>query len=225
MLSKHVVASTGAGISTESGVPDFRSPTGIWTRLSKGDFSGMAGMFKKFKEVKPNPGHYALAELEAMGILKCLITQNIDNLHRAAGSKNIVEFHGNMYRSRCTKCNARFNSSDREGIKAHRQSCGGTIRTDMVMFGDQIPLDALQIAFDEARRCDCMIIAGTSSVVYPAATLPEVARRGGASVIEVNTEETRLSHSVTDHFLKGKTGEILPLLVDEVKHLKLKQKT
>jgi NAD-dependent deacetylase len=217
--SKHVVASTGAGVSTESGIPDFRGPGGIWTKLGKGDLSGMTSMFKKIREVKPNPGHYALAELEEMDVLKCLITQNVDNLHRVAGSKNVIEFHGNMYKSRCTKCNARFDSSHREEIKAHKQKCGGRIRNDTVMFGDPIPPDALQSAFDEARRCDCMIVAGTSAVVYPAADLPYRAKASGARIIEVNAEETQLTHSISDHFLKGKTGEILSSLVDEIKRL------
>ena len=213
--SKYVIASTGAGISTESGIPDFRGPGGAWRSIG-----GLIKMVVKTPTAKPNPGHYALAELEKIGILKCLITQNIDNLHRAAGSRNVIEFHGNMYKLRCTKCNTRFGIFDFGAMRAHRSRCKGIVKPDIVMFGEPIPPDALQNAFDEAERCDCLIVAGTSSVVYPAAALIPRAKRNNARIIEVNAEETGMTRSVSDHFLKGKTGEILPSLVDEIKRLK-----
>ena len=237
--SKYVIASTGAGFSTESGIADFRGPDGIWTKFGAPDMNGfqrfmedpkslikeftrpgMAGMVKNLLGAKPNPGHRALAELEKMGILKCLITQNVDNLHRAAGNKNVVEFHGNLYRLRCLTCNSRFNLGDSDNIKMHRSKCNGIVKTDAVMFGEQIPPDALNNSFNEAKKCDCIIVAGTSAVVYPAASLPQIAKEVGARIIEINAEETHLTYTISDHFLKGKTGEIIPLIVDEIKQLK-----
>ena len=239
LRSEYVIASTGAGFSTESGIADFRGPDGIWTKFGEPDMDGfqrfmenpkslvkefarpgMMDLVKNFLGAKPNLGHHALAELERMGILKCLITQNVDNLHRTAGNKNVIEFHGNVYKLRCLTCNSRFDIGDSDSIKKHRFTCGGMVKTDTVMFGEPIPTDALQNSFEEAKNCDCIIIAGTSAVVYPAASLPQIAKEGGARIIEINAEETHLSYSISDHFIKGKTGEILPLIVDEIKRLK-----
>lgn len=238
-LSKYVIASTGAGFSTESGIADFRGPDGVWTKFGEPEMNsfqrlmdnprslikefarpGMMSMVKNLFTAKPNPGHHALAELEKMGVLKCLITQNVDNLHRAAGNKNVIEFHGNIYKLRCLTCNLRFDLGDSDKIKKHRSECNGIVKTDTVMFGEQIPPDALKNSFEEAKKCDCIIVAGTSAVVYPAASLPNIAKERGARIIEINAEETHLTYSTSDHFLKGKTGEILPRIVEEIKHLK-----
>ena len=250
--SEYVIALTGAGISTESGIPDFRGPSGIWTRL--GEPSSMQfrefladptkwvskllesplakELISKFSAAKPNPGHLALAELERMGILKSLITQNIDNLHQLAGSERVIEFHGNVYKTRCLRCGKRY-ELDKLGGKCE---CGGFIKPDAVFFGEPIPEDVLARAFEEARKCDCMIVAGTSASVYPASSLPVIAKtkeeflglridfpfreKEGAKIIEVNEEETSLTHTISDYFLGGKTGEILPAIVAEVKRLK-----
>lgn len=238
LRSKYVIASTGAGFSTESGIADFRGPDGIWTKFGEPEMDGfqrftenpkslikefarpgMMGLIKNFLGAKPNPGHHALAELEKMGILKCLITQNVDNLHRSAGNKNVIEFHGNVYKLRCLSCNSRFDIVDSNSIKKHRSTCNGVVKTDAVMFGEPIPPDALQNSFEEAKKCDCIIVAGTSALVYPAASLPQMAKERGAKIIEINAEETHLSYVISDHFLKGKTGEILPIVVDKIKQL------
>ncbi|MDY6964379.1 MAG: NAD-dependent deacylase [Halobacteriota archaeon] len=238
LRSKYLIASTGAGFSTESGIPDFRGPDGVWTKYGEPSMDGFQrfmedpssmakelmkpkrmSMIRNFLGSKPNPGHYALAELEEMGILKCLITQNVDNLHRAAGNKNVLEFHGNVYRLRCLTCNSRFDLTQSDDIREHRSRCNGRVKTDAVMFGEPIPQDVLRRSFEEAKRCDCLIVAGTSAVVYPAASLPGIAKEQGATIIEINGEETHLTYSITDNYIKGKTGEVLPRIVKEIKGL------
>lgn len=176
--SHYVIGLTGAGLSTESGIPDFRGPSGVWTkhgepgmdgyqRYLKNPLSvardfvrpGMIGMGRKFLLAKPNPGHRALAELERMGILKCLVTQNADNLHRSAGNQNVIEFHGNVYKLRCISCHQTFGILQWRKVIAHRAKCKGRIKTDGVLFGEPIPPDRLEHAFEEAGKCDCMIVA------------------------------------------------------------------
>ncbi|MDY6834346.1 MAG: NAD-dependent deacylase [Chloroflexota bacterium] len=237
--ANHIVALTGAGLSTESGIPDFRGPSGVWTRFGEPrmdgyqrlrhnpasvakDFlrPGMIGMGKSFLLAKPNPGHFAFAELERMGLLKCLVTQNADNLHRRAGNKNVIEFHGNAYKLRCLRCHQTFGFFQWDKLAAHRIRCRGFIKTDGVLFGEPIPPDRLERSFEQASCCDCMIVAGTTALVYPAANLPRYAKSSGAKIIELNAEETHLSYSISDYFLKGKIGEILPEIVDGVAGLR-----
>ena len=266
--SKYAIALTGAGISTESGVADFRGPSGIWTRDPEAErrayqtygrflanpkeyweerlrFPSLLGDLTK---VEPNPGHYALAELENMGILKCLITQNVDNLHRRAGSQSVLEYHGNAFRLRCVSCNSRFDFGEYDVEQLRKEgklpplcrSCGGVMKLDVVHFQEPIPSDVAHKSLEEALSCDLMLICGTSAVVYPFANLPRAARQRSmeredktgtglhavreipaAIIIEVNAVATPLTEEgISDYLVQGKTGEILPRMVEEVKRIR-----
>ncbi|MHA1608266.1 MAG: SIR2 family NAD-dependent protein deacylase [Candidatus Freyarchaeota archaeon] len=248
LRSRYAVAFTGAGISTESGIPDFRGPLGIWTKNPEAERRAyeVYGRFLRdpkayweeavsrpstlgdLERVQPNPSHYALAELEKMGILKCVITQNIDNLHQKAGSRNVIEFHGNAFKLRCINCGKRYGRSefDIKGIVGRGdvprcRDCGHPLKSDVVYFGEPIPHDAYKKSLEEVRKCDAMIVAGTSAVVYPAAYLPRFAKQkpNPAVVIEVNAEPTPLTIEVSDYFIQGMTGNILPKIVEEIKCL------
>jgi len=256
--SKYAIAVTGAGISTESGIPDFRGPKGIWTtnreaeakayeryelflrapRAYWEEIVGLQGVYGKFREqirrAQPNPGHRALAELETLGILKCVITQNIDGLHKKAGNKKVLEYHGSVNVVRCVFCGARFAW---EEISLNqlppRCKCGGLLKDDVVHFGEPIPSDVMEESEKEASKCDLMLICGTSAVVYPFANLPRLARfhsrrlfagldmmapRSNVKIIEVNAEPTPLTREgISDYLIQGKTGEILPRIVEEIK--------
>jgi NAD-dependent deacetylase len=191
-------------------------PKGWWEtgtrRAGLGEFSA------KLISAKPNPGHHALAELEEMGILKYLITQNIDDLHRRAGSKNLVEIHGNTTKLRCIDCNTRW-PRDEFAIKEippRCPKCGGLIKSDTVMFGEPIPSDVLAKCHVETAKCDCMLVVGTTATVYPAASFPILAKRRGAALIEVNLYESELSH-ICDVNLRETSAKVLPLLVQRIK--------
>ena len=167
---------------------------------------------------EPNPGHYALAELEKMGLLKCLITQNVDNLHTRAGSLSVAEIHGTRTMLRCLNCGIRL---PREGfpvldIPPRCPECGGTLKIDTVMFGEPIPPDVLAVCVDQAERCDCMLMIGTSGTVHPAASLPMAAKSRGAALVEINPYETSLTPAA-DLVLCGSSGEILPVLVATIR--------
>jgi len=244
IASKYAIGLTGAGVSVESGIPPFRGPGGIWTKYGEPPMDGYqrfladpkgwwetrtrgAGLGEfaaKLAEAKPNPGHHALAELEEMGILKCLITQNIDNLHQKAGSKNIAEIHGNTVKLRCISCNTRWPRDEFEirEIPPRCPKCGGLIKSDTVMFGEPIPSDVLAKCHVETEKCDCMLVAGTTATVYPAASFPILAKRRSATLIEVNLYESELSR-MCDVILRGPSAEILPLLVERIRQ-KLKEK-
>ncbi|MBF8266574.1 MAG: NAD-dependent deacylase [Dehalococcoidia bacterium] len=199
--SRHVIALVGAGISVESGIPPFRGPGGLYTRVGEPDMRGYqrflddpeahwrnllhresegpgAESRRPMQDARPNPGHHALVELEEMGVLKHIITQNVDNLHREAGSKNIAEIHGNRRKVRCIGCGTRWMREEfqiRE-LPPRCPACGGLIKGDTVSFGEPIPRDVLSVCFQEAERCDCMLIIGTSALVYPAAGFPPEAK-------------------------------------------------
>jgi len=256
--SRHAIALTGAGISTESGIPDFRGPKGIWTLNKEAEAKayeryelflnnpeayweeivGLRETYGKFqgqvRGAEPNSGHYALAELEALGILKCVITQNIDGLHKKAGNKKVLEYHGSVNAVRCISCGARF---AREEVSLEelppRCKCGAVLKDDVVHFKEPIPSDVIQESEKEALRCDLMLICGTSAVVYPFANLPRMARyhsrrfmagldvvgyTSDVKIIEVNADATPLTQEgISDYLVQGKTGEILPRIVEEVK--------
>ncbi len=250
--SKYAIALTGAGISTESGIPDFRGPSGIWTKNPEAERRAYRGYQEFLEDPKgwwvailtnpsasllgdlgkamPNPGHYALVELEKMGILKCVITQNVDALHEKAGAKNLLEYHGSVAKLRCVSCGLRFrrNEFDLEKLKRENKlpprcpKCRGIIKTDGVFFGEPIPSDVAYQSFEEAQKCDLMLICGTSAVVYPFAELPRIAKqRSTVTIIEVNADPTPLTEEgVSDYLIQGKTGEILPRIVDEVKRVR-----
>ncbi|MBS7288196.1 MAG: NAD-dependent deacylase [Candidatus Freyarchaeota archaeon] len=246
--SRYAVAFTGAGVSTESGIPDFRGPSGIWTKNPEAERRAYEVYDKFLRDpraywedvlrgpslmgdiwhAKPNPSHYALAELEKMGILKCVVTQNIDNLHQKAGSSNVIDFHGNVFKLRCVKCGERYERLNVDlkevlsrGNMPRCDRCNYPLKSDVVYFGEPIPHDAYERSLEEVRKCDVMIVAGTSAVVYPAAYLPRFAKLkpNPAVIIEVNAQPTSLTEEVTDYFIQGMTGKILPRIADEVKRL------
>ena len=232
--SRYVTALTGAGVSVESGIRPFRGPGGLWTEHGEPPMDGyrrfeadprgyweeMLSPVKRsrfgdsFSEAKPNPSHFALVELEAMGVLKSLITQNIDNLHIEAGNKRVLEIHGNRLKLRCVDCIARFQRTgfDLSILPPRCPKCGGVVKDDVVMFGEPIPRDILESCQLEAERSDCMIVAGTSAVVYPAAGLPLIVKEGGGKIIEVNPLENELSR-ISDVVIRAPAGEALPALV------------
>jgi NAD-dependent deacetylase len=250
--ARYRIALTGAGISTESGIPDFRGPNGIWTKNPDAEMKAYEA-YNQFKanpkgfwkerldpqssvsrlfsilgqigKVQPNPGHYALAELEKIGILKCVITQNVDGLHQKAGSKKVIEYHGGLNKFRCIECNRRFEKDDlhleelkMEGKLPPYCQCGGVIKDDGVFFGEPIPSDVLQGSEKEARKCDLMLICGTSAVVHPFAGLPQEVGPG-TIIIEVNAEPTPLTGRISSYLIQGKTGEILPKIVERAKKI------
>jgi NAD-dependent deacetylase len=266
--SKYVIALTGAGISTESGIPDFRGPSGIWTKNPDAERKAFRsyerfladpkgwweerllmpfGLLGDLDNVMPNPGHYALTELEYIGILKYVITQNVDGLHQKAGLRNVLDYHGNVFKLRCVTCCARYNRTDfdleklrRENqLPPHCSNCGGILKTDGVAFGEPIPSDMAHQSLEEAYKCDLMLICGTSAVVYPFADLPRTARQKRTemgrhdqigiyaagndtkvTIIEINAEPTPLTHGkISDYLIQGKIGEILPQIVEEVKRI------
>ncbi len=248
--AKYAIALTGAGISTESGISDFRGPSGIWTKNPEAERRAYRS-YERFLEnpkawweerltspsllgdlekAMPNPGHCALAELEKISILKCVITQNVDGLHEKAGTKHLLEYHGSVLKLRCTSCGLRFNKGifDLEKLRRENQlpphcpKCQGIIKTDGVAFGEPIPSDVAIQSLDEAGKCDLMLICGTSAVVYPFASLPRIAReRITVTIIEINAEPTPLTReSISDYIVQGKTGEILPTIVEEVKRIR-----
>ena len=181
-------------------------------------------------EAEPNAGHYILAELEKMGIIKCVITQNVDSLHEKAGTINLLEYHGSVIKYRCLSCGKRYARDEFDMQKLYLEGklppscpeCGGVIKTDGVFFGEPIPTDVAQKSLEESLKCDVMLICGTSAVVYPFANLPRVAKeRSLAKIIEVNAEPTPLTEDgISDYLIQGMIGEILPRILEEVKKFK-----
>lgn len=224
--AKKVCVLTGAGISAESGVPTFRGKDGLsmWkgmpfevissARMVREDLDEVWAWFDyrrgRLEECRPNPGHVALAEWEKRFDRFTLVTQNVDGLHRAAGSTEIIELHGNINRAYCINCGERHEISGVPHTPDSCRECGGRLRPDIVLFGEMLPLGALERAEAKARECEIFFTIGTSALVYPAAALPAIAKRSGAYIVEVNREETDISN-FCDIVLRGKSGEILPL--------------
>lgn len=227
----NAIAVTGAGISVESGIPDFRSAGGLWTKYPPQEYATLDAFYRdpdkvwemwyelaeNLKNISPNPGHAALARLEELGHLKAVITQNIDALHQRAGSKTVIEYHGNADSLACTACFRRRGMDlSHRALGAPRCECGGVMKPDVILFGEVIGDYALQTSERLARGCDVLIVVGTSAQVYPAASLPYTAKQGGAVIIECNTEPTAFTSVITDYFLQGPSGDTLPRLVDLV---------
>ena len=222
---------TGAGISAESGVETFRGGNGLWSKLKPEELADFGAFMRNpelvwewynyrkkiLHDVKPNPAHYALARLEKIVKEFTLVTQNIDNLHISAGSKNVLELHGNIERSYCIDCHKNYDNVEvtQENKVPHCPTCNGLIRPDVVWFGEMLPEGVFEAASDAASQCELFLTIGTSAVVYPAAGLPKTARNSGAYVVEVNTEPTEISHTVNETLL-GKAGEVLPQLLQIV---------
>lgn len=222
------VALTGAGISAESGIPTFRSKGGLWEKFDPAVYASIEvfrqdpskywsirGEFiRNYDNYRPNPGHVALAELETMGLLRCVITQNIDGLHRKAGSQNVSEIHGSLREIFCVRCNRQYRAPHiPEGLPPRCQ-CGGVLKPNTVLFGESLPPEALETAWREAGTCRIMLVIGTSAQVQPAASLPYVAKKHGATLVEVNIEK---SFSDADYILEGRAGTVLPDLVAELR--------
>ena len=228
--AQNLAVLTGAGVSAESGVPTFRGSDGLWKKYRATDLATPEA-FKKDPElvwefynwrreligkVKPNPAHYALAELERKKSDFILITQNVDGLHLAAGSKNVLEIHGSIWRVKCTKCE--FQAEDRRVPLPKLPTCpqcGALLRPAVVWFGEALDFHILEKAFQASKECDLMLVIGTSAMVHPAASLSLEAKSGGARVIEINLEETPQT-SQLDLTILGKAGEILPEIVSFV---------
>ena len=220
---------TGAGISAESGIPTFRAKDGLWSKFRPEELANIQAFMKNprlvwewyqyrrkiITEAEPNPGHYALAQWEGQHDSFTLITQNVDGLHARAGSQNIIELHGNIMRNRCLSCG---NVSETENVNLEGEVplcvCGGMLRPDVVWFGEMLPPEAVNAAFHAAETADVFLSVGTSALVHPAASLPEIAKSSGAFLFEINLEPTPLTPHV-DVFLEGPSGEILPELFSE----------
>jgi len=226
-----VVVLTGAGVSAASGVPTFRGKEGLWKKYSPEELANPRAFIaqpelvwewylwrrKLISKVKPNFAHYALVDLEEMNSNFTLITQNVDNLHREAGSTYIIELHGNLMKNRCFDCNKSSTADVRlENGVPLCDNCGGLIRPDVVWFGESLPLQAFQSARIAANESDLFISVGTSGLVEPAASLPFLAKARGAYIIEINTEETPLT-SQSDLFVQDSADIALPDFIKQIK--------
>lgn len=226
-----VVALTGAGISVDSGIPDFRSPGGIWEKYDPAEYATIdaflddpARVWNMFRDLgaplsraKPNAGHLALKALEDRGHLTAVITQNIDNLHTEAGSGRVIELHGNAGRFLCMECRREHARAEVEGgglgWPPRCGACKGLIKPDVVLFGEALPHKAISDAYEAAATAKVLLTVGTSGIVSPANSIPYLAKKHGASIIEVNLEETVLTRTVSDYFVKGSASEVLPEIV------------
>jgi NAD-dependent deacetylase len=230
--AQHVCVLTGAGISAESGIPTFRDAlTGLWEKFRPEDLATPEAFERdpKFvwdwyefrrellRKAEPNPGHYALAELAGRVQKLTLVTQNVDGLHQRAGSRGVLEYHGNILRDRCTveRVIADRAADPRHGLP-RCAACGGLLRPDVVWFGEAIPVGPMLAADEAAEDCDVFLSIGTSSLVYPAAGLAETALVAGAKVIEINPNRTDLSPAA-DFVLGGPSGVLLPRLLEALR--------
>jgi len=224
--SNAITILTGSGISAESGVPTFRGNNGLWKNFRPEELATNEA-FKKdpqlvwewydsrrqvLSRLKPNPGHFAISEIEKRTKNFTLITQNVDGLHKLAGSKNIIELHGNIWRVRCLTCGRVAENRDAIIKILPFCKCGGLLRPDVVWFGEMLSDDNLTKAFAASDNCDIMFVIGTSAVVHPAASLALRAKDEGAFIVEINIENTPLSASA-DATILGKSGDILPQLL------------
>ncbi len=209
--AQHLVVFTGAGISTDSGLPDFRGPDGVWTRRDAGLPPQHAG--HDWSDSQPNIAHHALVELQALGKLDFLVSQNIDGLHLKSGIEfeRLAELHGNLTRVRCRRCERTWpKDAGRNACE-----CGGPLASSVVDFGDSLPVADMNAAFEHAERCDLMIVLGSSLVVTPAADVPRVARQHGARLVIVNQGETPLDRLCHLRFDEG-IAEVFPQAVQRL---------
>ncbi|MBW1645459.1 MAG: NAD-dependent deacylase [Deltaproteobacteria bacterium] len=231
--AKYVVALTGAGISVDSGIPAFRGSQGLWERYDPQEYAHIesfcrapARVWRMLSEMlavvfaaEPNAAHRALAEMEADGRLQCVITQNVDGLHQAAGSRKVVEFHGNTRQLVCLTCDYRRQLTGLDGLEVPPRcpDCGAILKPDVVFFGEQIPPGAQQSAQAAAAHADLMLVIGTSAQVYPSADLPRVTRHHGGQVIEINLEPTALTGGIAGLSIMASATEVLPVLAAGLK--------
>ena len=237
LKANRVVVFTGAGVSTESGIPDFRSPGGIWERFDPDDFtyqkfiSNPEARRKQWQmlrdgglttKAEPNPAHYAIAELDRLGRLDCVITQNVDNLHQRAGvpDNKIFELHGNMQWVVCLSCGRRYplaQIKDRlEGTEIPDcEVCHGILKPDVVLFGEALPLKVLEEATHRSSNCDLFIVIGSTLIVYPAAYMPVYAVSSGAKLVIINLSSTPMDRQATV-LIRAKAGETMSGIVKQV---------
>ena len=238
--SKRFIVFVGAGLSTESGIPDFRSPGGLWDRYNPEDFyyqnfvaseksrekywQMATEMYQTLKNARPNPAHRAIAELEKLGRLDRVITQNIDGLHFKAGNtaEKVIELHGTALFVYCLSCKKRYDRDEiqgrlQKGIKVpYCDACGGILKPATISFGQSMPEQETQEAFERATLSDLFMVIGSSLVVQPAASLPQVAKRNGARLIIINREETPMD-DLADLVIHGQAGPIMAGIVASVK--------
>ena len=227
---KTCVALTGAGISAESGIPTFRSKGGLWEKYDPMVYASIEtfredpskywtirGEFiRDYDTYQPNKAHFALAELEEMGIVHHVITQNIDGLHKKAGSQNVTEIHGSLRETYCLQCGQEFIAPHVPDGMPPFCECGGVLKPNTVLFGEQLPEAALETAYHESATCKLMLVIGTSAVVQPAASLPVLAQQKGAKIVEVNIERAFLS---ADFVIAEKAGTGLSGILEEIKKI------
>jgi NAD-dependent deacetylase len=231
--SKKILALTGAGISVDSGIPDFRSEGGLWERYDPNEYATYESFMKnphKFwtmgqelaevlLKAKPNEAHLSLVDLEARGKLIGIVTQNIDNLHQTAGNSRVIELHGNYLRAYCINCKAEY-----IGEEIHRRvvngeippkcdKCNGVLKSEAVLFGEPLPEGAMKEAIELCRSTDLLIVIGSSLSIYPAAYLPQVAKNSGAKII-LNNLDGENRDSVADIVLQGHAREVLPRIIE-----------
>jgi NAD-dependent deacetylase len=237
--ARHAIAFTGAGCSTASGIPDFRSPgSGLWEQANpmmvasiwafrlkpRSFYDWIRPMVEVLLHAAPNPAHKALASLEEMGMLQAIITQNIDNLHQRAGSRRVLELHGHMREATCIRCyqkvpiDPQLETEVMEG-QIPRCACGGTLKPDVILFGEQLPVRVLNQAMAEARRCDLIVVAGSSMEVTPAADIPPLAVEMGAKAIIVNLQPTSFDPQA-DVVIHGDMNDVLPAIVGAVEEIR-----
>ncbi len=230
----HLVVSTGAGMSRESGIPTFRdAPDSLWADFDPEKLATREGfladpelVWKWYEERRkmigsagPHAGHYAVARLEELVDSFDLVTQNIDDLHRKAGSRNIIELHGNIFRYKCLDEEHPISEPPSDGCIPPLCHCGSMIRPDVVWFGEPLPEKSILRAYRAVESCDVMLVVGTSGMVYPAASLPSLAKSAGASVIEINPQPSEITPAA-DLFIRARAGEALPELVEKIEEIK-----
>jgi len=226
--SSYIVAFTGAGVSAESGIPTFRGRDGLWRRYDPTKLATPEAFMEDPKRVwewykwrmeviakaKPNPAHIVLAKMEEKGLVKTIITQNVDGLHQKAGARNVIELHGNIWRVKCinNECGYRTTiAKPPEQLPPRCPKCGSLLRPDVVWFGEPLPRRAWEQAVGEASRADLIIVIGTSGVVQPAAMIPLIVKRRGGRIVDINVEETAYK-DIADLFIKARAGEVFKLL-------------
>ncbi len=233
LKSTRTAAFTGAGISVESNIPPFRGANGLWSRYNP-EFLDISYFrknnlesWKLIKEVfydyfgkaEPNSAHFALAWLENQNILSSIITQNIDNLHQRAGSKNVIEYHGTSHKLICTGCNTIFTAEERylEKLPPFCDLCGSVLKPDFVFFGEPIPLSASGLAIKEAEICDLFIIIGTTGEIMPASMIPYHAKENNTKIMEINISPSNYTNSITDLYLEGKATGVMEKIINELR--------
>lgn len=226
--SKRVVVFTGAGMSTESGIPDFRSPGGTWTRVKPDDSKKrawrMLSMLRMMELVQPNPAHYAIAELEKLGKLDCVITQNVDGLHQKAGvpEEKVIELHGSLKWVKCLGCGRRYATEEiarriEQGVEEPTcDDCGGMLKSATISFGEPMPVKETKEAERRSRSCDLMIVIGSSLAVFPAAWMPVYAKESGAKLVIINVGDTPIDRHA-DVRISESAGKAMSKVMERVK--------